>query len=391
MAVSTSEREAARAGEPARAAARPRGASGSTRLDFIDQFRGLVGVLMLFGHSGYYFNAVWLSLNPEDPFFSSMAQFVLRYVGYLCAPGFLMMNGAMVWYSYTRRRAAGAGEWATKWHLLQRGLFLVLVQVTWVNSSWSGFDRWAPDHLGIIATIGLAMCFLTLFVQTGWATRLAGALAIFAIHPLLLEIPYDRGSGWQTVLMQTFIDAGEFNKYPVIPWLGFAIMGSVMATAWVEKWKTPARRISMNLLLAAVSFGLAILVRTGRGYGTLEPFSSLTHISFLLDQKYPPSLYHQLWFFGAVLFWMSAIMWIGNRWPRLTAPLGLVGRVPLFYYCVHIAILGIFSKRLGLYYREGGVAATLIGFVIMLAVMMPLTTWFGAVKRRSKNRIIQMI
>ena len=114
MAVSTSEREAARAGEPARPAARPRGSGGGTRLDFIDQFRGLVGVLMLFGHSGYYFNAVWLSLSPEDPFFSSMAQFVLRYVGYLCAPGFLMMNGAMVWYSYTRRRAA-AGRVGVRW------------------------------------------------------------------------------------------------------------------------------------------------------------------------------------------------------------------------------------------------------------------------------------
>jgi hypothetical protein len=65
--------------------------------------------------------------------------------------------------------------------------------------------------------------------------------------------------------------------------------------------------------------------------------------------------------------------------------------VPLFYYCVHIAILGIFSKRIGLYYREGGVAATLIGFVVMLAVMMPLATWFGGLKRRSKNPIIQMI
>jgi uncharacterized membrane protein len=389
MAVSTTER-AATAAEPARGAAR-RAGGGGMRLDFIDQFRGLVGVLMLFGHSGYYFNAVWLSLDPVDPFFSSMAQFVLRYVGYLCAPGFLMMNGAMVWYSYTRRRAAGASEWATKWHLLQRGLFLVLVQVTWVNSSWSGFDRWTPDHLGIIATIGLAMCFLTLLVETGWATRLLVALAIFAVHPLLLEIPYNRDNGWATVLMQTFIDAGEFNKYPVIPWLGFAIMGSVMATAWVEKWKTRERRITMNLLFAAVACGLAVLVRTGRGYGTLEPFSTITHISFLLDQKYPPSLYHQLWFCGAVLFWMSVIMWLGSRWPRLTAPLGAVGRVPLFYYCVHIAILGIFSKRIGLYYREGGVAATLIGFVLMLAVMMPLATWFGGVKRRSKNRIIQMI
>ncbi len=361
------------------------------RLDFIDQFRGLVGVLMLLGHSSYYFNSIWLSLDPIDPFFSSMQQFVLRYVGYLCAPGFLMMNGAMVWYSYTRRRAGGQGEWAAKWHLIQRGLFLVLVQVTWVNSSWSGFAKWTPDHLGIIACIGIAMCFVTLLVDRSWPQRLAVALAIFALHPLLLRIPYSTADTWATVLMQTFIDSGEFNKYPVLPWLGLALMGSVMATAWIDIWTTTRQRVTMSLVITAVALGLATLVRLGRGYGTLTPFLSVTHFSFLLDQKYPPSLYHQLWFFGAVVGWMAVIIWLGSRVPRLTAPLGIVGRVPLFYYCVHIAILGIFAKRIGLYYREGGVAETLIGFVLMLIVMMPLASWFGGVKRRSKNPIIQMI
>jgi hypothetical protein len=75
----------------------------------------------------------------------------------------------------------------------------------------------------------------------------------------------------------------------------------------------------------------------------------------------------------------------------LLAFLGVVGRVPLFFYCVHIAILGIISKRIGLYYREGGVEETLIGFAIMLAIMLPLARWFGGVKRRSKNYIIRMI
>ena len=66
------------------------------RFTFIDEFRGLVGVMMALGHSNYYFNSAWLSLDPLDPFFDNIPQFLLRYMGYLCAPGFLMMNGAMV-------------------------------------------------------------------------------------------------------------------------------------------------------------------------------------------------------------------------------------------------------------------------------------------------------
>jgi uncharacterized membrane protein len=364
---------------------------GNRRFHFIDQFRGLVGVMMLLGHSSYYFNSIWTQLDPLDPLFGSYGQFALRYMGYLCAPGFLMMNGAMVWYSYTRRRAAGRSDANAKWHLLQRGLFLVLVQVLWVNSSWSGFASFRPGHLGIIACIGISMCLLTLVVNTRWQLRLALALVLFGVHPLLLRIPYDPHSGWEKIVMQTFVDSGEFNKYPVIPWLGMALMGSVMAVGWLGSWKTTRRSVLMSLGIAAVAMALATVVRLGGGYGNITPFSDFGHYSFFLDQKYPPSLYHVLWFFGAVVAGVAVIQLIGRIAPQLPRPLGMIGRVPLFFYCVHIAILGIFSKRLDIYYREGGVTASLVGLLIMLVVMLPLTAWFGGVKRRSRNYIIKMI
>lgn len=361
------------------------------RFDFIDQFRGLVGILMLLGHSSYYFNSIWKELDPLDPLFASFGQFTLRYIGYLCAPGFLMMNGAMVWYSYTRRRAAGKSDWNAKWHLIQRGLFLVLVQITWVNSSWGGFARFRPGHIGIIACIGLSMCFLALIVHLGWRARLGVAIAAFVVHPFLLGIAYDPDNLWAMVTMQTFIDAGEFNKYPVIPWFGLAVMGSVMASGWLDAWKTTRQRLLASLGIALLALALATVIRMGRGYGNISPFSELGHYSFFLDQKYPPSLYHNLWFFGAVSAGMAVILALGRIIPRLTGVFGIVGRVPLFFYCVHIGILGIFSNRIGIFYREGGVAATVVGLAIMLVIMLPLAVWFGGVKRRSKNYLIQLI
>ena len=77
------------------------------RITYIDAFRGLVGIMMALGHSNYYFNSAWLSLDPLDPFFDNTPQFLLRYMGYLCAPGFLMMNGAMVHYVFQRRLQKG--------------------------------------------------------------------------------------------------------------------------------------------------------------------------------------------------------------------------------------------------------------------------------------------
>src|SRR5512147_2708937 len=152
--------------------------TGRDRFPFIDQFRGLVGVMMALGHSSGYFNSAWKTLDMFDPLFNSAGQFGLRYMGYLCAPGFLMMNGAVSWFSYTKRRAAGASDWQAKWHLIQRGLFLILMQVTWVNLAWVAFrlERYRADHVGIISTIGISMCFLSLILHTRWPVRLAVGL-----------------------------------------------------------------------------------------------------------------------------------------------------------------------------------------------------------------------
>jgi uncharacterized membrane protein len=364
---------------------------GKARFLFIDQFRGLIGIMMALGHSSYYFNAVWRSLDPIDPFFSSFSQFALRYMGYLCAPGFLMMNGAMSWYSYTSRVRSGKSEWSSKWHLIQRGLFLVLVQVVWVNASWGGFRHLRLDHFGIIACIGMSMVFLALFINARWWIRLAVALAAFLIHPLLLKIPYDPKNLAQAIPMEMFVSSGDFNIYPMIPWFGLATMGSVMAQGWLSAWKTTRQRITWTWGIAFTAFALAIIVRLSRGYGNIFPFDTFGHYSFFLDEKYPPSLYHNFWFFGAVSFMMGVIQLLGALVPWLTKPLGTIGRVPLFFYCIHIGILGVLCKRLGFPYHEGGVASSFLGWIALLVVMYPLALWFGKVKAKSKNFIIQMI
>jgi uncharacterized membrane protein len=260
-----------------------------------------------------------------------------------------------------------------------------------VNSSWGGFTEFKPEHLGIISTIGISMLLLTLIIKLKWQLRLGIALSILFIHPFLLQIDYNSEVYWQQVLMQTFIDAGDFNKYPVLPWFALAIMGSVMATGWLRGWKTDNKKIIYGLAIGVISILIATFIRMERGFGNIFPFSDFGSFSFFLDQKYPPSLYHNLWFFGWVVLGVSIIISINKVFPKLLKFLSLVGRVPLFFYCIHIAILGIVSKRLGLFYHEGEIVETLIGFAIMLIIMLPLAKWFGGVKQRSKNYIVKLI
>lgn len=361
------------------------------RFEYIDQFRGLIVILMLVDHCSYYLNSIWSQIDPLDPLFDSWGQVALRYVGYLCAPGFLMMAGAMVWWSFEHKIKMGTGAWTIRRQLIQRGLFLILVQITWVNSSWGGFSEFKPYHIGIIACIGISMILLTLIIKWHWLLRLFVGIAILAIHPFLLKIPYNPENTWSMILMQTFIDAGEFNKYPVLPWFALATLGSVLAGGWLLSWKTDKKRILMSVGIAAIAISLSLIVRLGRGYGNIFPFSDFGSYSFFFDQKYPPSLYLSLWFFALVVLGVGIFIAIGQYAPKVLMVFSIPGKVALFFYCMHIAIMGVFVKRFDLFYREGEVTASLIGVAVMLVIMIPLCKWFYGIKKRSKNFIIQMI
>jgi uncharacterized membrane protein len=363
------------------------------RFDYIDQFRGLIVILMLLDHCSYYFNSIWAQIDPLDPLLDSRGQFALRYASYLCAPGFLMIAGAMVWWSWQRQASKGIPAWTARWQLIKRGLFLIVLQLTWVNSSWGGFRELLLGHIGIIACLGFSMILLTLIISWDWKVRLGIGIAILLIHPFLLKITYNPEVTWERVIMQTFIDAGEFNKYPVIPWFALAVLGSVMAVGWLHAWKTDRMRIFWSSGIAAAALLISILVRMGRGFGNIFSFSDFGSYSFFLDQKYPPSLYLNLWFFAFVVFLVGAFIGVSKAAPKAMLIFSIPGRVPLFFYGIHIAIMGVFVKRLGLFhlYRQGGVVETLIAFAIMLMVMLPLCWWFYGVKSRSRNVLIKMI
>lgn len=364
------------------------------RFTFIDEFRGLVGVMMALGHAQYFVNAAWLSLDPFDPFFDTTPQFLLRYMGYLCAPGFLMMNGAMVYLAFLHRRKQGMSRGRSLWDFIQRGLFLVAVQWLWVNASWGGFARLPLDRLGIIATIGLSMILVALIVHWSWWKRAAVALAGFLLHPLLLQIPYDHDA-WTRVPMQLLIDSGSFTKYPLIPWFSLALVGSVMAHFWFTIWtdrRRPDERayksLGIGLLLILAAWGLR---DWGHPYANIFPHEGWFTYSFFLVQKYPPSLSHQVWFAGVVIFVVGLFAYIDQRW-RVLRFLAVVGKVPLFFYCVHIPLLGIVIRRLDLLpYRAGGVTESLLVWLGLMLVMWPLAIWFENVKRRNRSWFIRMI
>jgi uncharacterized membrane protein len=367
--------------------------SNAQRYLFVDQLRGLIIALMGLDHASNYFNAVWKRVTYDNFLFDSPGQFVIRYLSYLCAPGFLMLAGAMIWLSLQRRIEHGTSAVRAKLSFMERGAFLILVQLIWVNASWSGFERLRLDHFGIIACIGSAIILLAIIADLRWWLRLLVGLVIILVHPLLLRIPYDHETiNGTTRLMQLLVDAGEWNLYPVIPWFALAVFGSVLGEAWFRRWQDDGRRLRNTLIAAGVCFALFLLVRIPAGYGNILPFDQIGSVSFFFVQKYPPSLAHNFLLPGLVLVFAAIFMVIGVRLRPLFQPLEVYGRTPFFFYVIHIPLLAVVTKRSSLLpWKEGEVGRALIAWVVLLIVMYPLCRWFGHIKSRTKNPLIRMM
>jgi hypothetical protein len=164
-----------------------------------------------------------------------------------------------------------------------------------------------------------------------------------------------------------------------------------MAHFWFERWQTDSERANKSMLIGLGLTALALIVRLGNGFGNLFETGDFMSWSFMLVQKYPPTLVHQLWLSGAVIFFVGLMCRIGIH-SNIFAFLGIVGKVPLFFYAVHIPLLAIFAKRMGYFYHEGAVKESLIGWVILVAIMLPLAYGFAKVKKKyRKNWFIRMI
>ncbi|WP_315822517.1 hypothetical protein [Paraflavitalea speifideaquila] len=86
------------------------------------------------------------------------------------------------------------------------------------------------------------------------------------------------------------------------------------------------------------SIALFILIRAINVYGDPHPWSTqssplLTFLSFLKINKYPPSLLYLLVTIGPALLFLA---WTERKPGWLGQKLTVFGRVPLFYYILHL-------------------------------------------------------
>jgi uncharacterized membrane protein len=203
------------------------------------------------------------------------------------------------------------------------------------------------------------------------------------------------------------------SAYPLIPWIGVTAAGFVLGS--VFDW--PAERRGRFLVRSGLALTIGFVVlRWLNVYGDPSRWAAqrspaMTVVSFLNTTKYPPSLLFLLMTLGPALLLLRVF---DRGQPRRLAPVATIGRVPLFYFVLHLVAIHLLAVILCAV-RYGGihwmfqspdlahypiteppgwplplpaVYAIWIGIVV---VMYPLCRWYAGVKGRRPHPIFSYL
>jgi len=379
--------------------------SRADRVAAVDLLRGTVIVLMALDHVRWFLSSA--RFDPTDPAQTTVPLFFTRWVTHFCAPVFMLLAGAGAYLSLGRGRdRPGLSRF-----LLTRGVWLVLLELTVARVGWSFNLDYRYSSALVLWALGWSMVALAVLARLPRAAVAGVALAMILGHNLLDPVaPADWGGWawlWTILHVPGTVQAGAARfevVYPLVPWIGVMAGGFALGPVFAA---APADRDRVLVRLGLVMTAAFVLLRLANGYGDPTPWSSQatpvrTALSALATTKYPPSLLFLLMTLGPAL---TAVPLFARWHGRLADVVRTLGRVPLFFWLLHVPLIHAVALVLSLA-RDGRVAPWLVenppvepppgyGFGLVMvygvsvgvvAALYPVCRWFAEVKRRRNDR-----
>jgi uncharacterized membrane protein len=411
-AVATSERPVIRTAVASDSTGGP--LTSGARLDSVDLLRGIVMVIMALDHVRDFFHHDALLFDPTDLSKTNAALFLTRWMTHFCAPVFVFLAGTGAFLS-TRR---GKSRKELSIFLLTRGLWLVLLELTIVRLGWT-FNLDYTFNLGqVIWAIGWSMVVLSILIYLPlWAITAFGLLMI-AVHnafdPFRAQSAGVLSGVWATLhtgeITETYGGIKFIPMYPLIPWIGVMAVGYAFGQIFTLERE---KRSSVLLYLGLGLTLLFILIRATNLYGDPRPWAVQGNVlwtlfSFINCQKYPPSLLFLLMTLGPAIASLSLFERINLKPSRLVQPFIVFGRVPLFYYILHLFVIHGLAVVFALIKYGSGISEAFktgrppedygynlgVVYLVWIAVVValyPVCRWFANVKRRRKDAWLSYI
>jgi uncharacterized membrane protein len=374
------------------------------RIESMDVVRGVIMILMALDHVRDFFGNTGVS--PTDLAVTTIPLFFTRWITHFCAPVFFLLTGTGAYLSLRNKSKAKLSRF-----LFTRGLWLIFLELVVVRClGWQFNFDYHVMMLNVLWALGWAMIALSGLVYLPTSVVAGFGIVMIATHNLFDSM---RSSNpiWSILHSPNFLVNGPehiiFVAYPLIPWIGVTTAGYGLGQ--IYSWPSARRRA----FLLPVGIGLTaafIILRAINLYGDPQRWSpqesgAFTVLSFLNTTKYPPSLLFLLMTLGPALLFLRAVDGGTPRWLR---PALIVGKVPMFYYLLHVPLIHLLAIAV-CYARYGQVhwmfestnlgqfpitpppgwaySLPIVYFMwgVVVLTLYPLCRWFAALKQRRSD------
>jgi uncharacterized membrane protein len=301
----------------------------------VDVLRGLVMVLMAIDHVRVYSGVPAGGPTP--------GLFLTRWVTHFCAPVFVFLAGTSA-FLYGQKLADAR---ALSRYLLTRGVILIALELTIIRVSWTfSLASMTSPLAGVIWMLGWCMVLMAAIVRMP-----LGAIAVFGLCVILLqdllrllEGAVPASAAW---LLQFLYLGGEVSVvgdavtvsvlYSIVPWIGVMAAGYAFGALLLRQPATRDRTLwRLGLAATAVFLVISSAVAIMLGNGDGPP----TWIQVLNQRKYPASQLFLLMTLGPSI---ALLPFVERARSRVLHVLATFGRVPMFYYLLHIPLIHVLA------------------------------------------------
>lgn len=335
-----------------------------TRIESVDLLKGLVMVVMALDHVRDYFHYSAFMFDPADPTQSNLPIFFTRWITHFCAPAFSFLAGLSAFMVGKRKTKNELSVF-----LLKRGLWLVFIELTIVGFAWYFDVQFRTFSLLVIWSLGISMMVLAVLIYLPRKFVLIFSFLLICGHNLFDDVHFSGNVLWAIIHEQLFYKLSDNTQlligYPVVPWIAVMSLGYYFGWMYDKSFDSNERRKLFNLIGVSALTAFVIL-RFTNYYGDTNDFKyyesfSQGIISFLNPTKYPPSLLYLLMTLGATFLFLANTEKLKGRVVDFFCTFG---RVPFFYYILHLYIIHIAALMF----------AHLSGFGLNKLI---LSTWIG--------------
>lgn len=322
------------------------------RITSIDFLRGAIMIIMALDHVRDYLYSGSFLYDPLDLSKTSAVLFFTRWITHFCAPIFMLLAGTS---------ASLIGQKKSKKELsiflVKRGLWLIFLEMFVVNFGWN-FNITFPMFFFItIWALGLSMVILAALIHLPKKLILGISVAIILGHNLLDGIHIPGSSlpafGWSLLHEQQFF---MWHKeillvgYPIVPLMAVMSLGYCLG-GWYAAGYDVSKRQRNLLITGAFCLALFIVLRYTNLYGdpvkwSVQKNALFTLLSFIKVSKYPPSLLYLLLTLGSAFLFLS---FTEKTKGSVVNVVSVYGRVPMFYYLIHIYIIHLIAIAASLF------------------------------------------